>query len=261
MKPLSLTCCPNLRDLGDLPTQAGLRIRPRRLIRAGALHEISAEEAKSLGKLLAIFDLRSETERRFKPDPNFGADYYHMPLTEKGRRKLIHSKKTLEDKVVDIIAGYNRGENLASVRMRKIYRSIVLSHQTANCLEQIIHILNAEPEGAVLWHCSVGKDRAGVIAAILLRLLTVPEELIYEDYLYTNVALQHELEEAESLAFSLSGDPAVASYVKGFFAACPCWLKAALDTVDHCGSVEQYLLQNTKLEQADFNKFRAACLY
>ena len=86
MKPLSLTCCPNLRDLGDLPTQAGLRIRPRRLIRAGALHEISAEEAKSLGKLLAIFDLRSETERRFKPDPNFGADYYHMPLTEKGLR-------------------------------------------------------------------------------------------------------------------------------------------------------------------------------
>ena len=61
-------------------------------------------------------------------------------------------------------------------------------------------------EGAVIYHCSAGKDRAGVISALLLRLLGAEDSAIYADYLYTNTALSHELEEAQSAALALSGD-------------------------------------------------------
>lgn len=95
-----------------------------RLIRSGALWRISNTAA--LGQLSAVFDMRSENERSFHPDPAFpGADYIHIQVSESGRRKFTQSKRTFEDKVDDILAGYYRGEQSASERMREVYRSIV----------------------------------------------------------------------------------------------------------------------------------------
>ena len=138
-----------------------------RLIRSGALWRISNTAA--LGQLSAVFDMRSENERSFHPDPAFpGADYIHIQVSESGRRKFTQSKRTFEDKVDDILAGYYRGEQSASERMRVVYRSIVFSENTAVCIRGIIRAANAE-RGAVLFHCATGKDRAGVVAALLLR--------------------------------------------------------------------------------------------
>ena len=118
-----------------------------RLIRSGALWRISNTAA--LGQLSAVFDMRSENERSFHPDPAFpGADYIHIQVSESGRRKFTQSKRTFEDKVDDILAGYYRGEQSASERMRVVYRSIVFSENTAVCIRGIIRAANAE-RGAV----------------------------------------------------------------------------------------------------------------
>ncbi len=86
----------------------------------------------ALSQLSAVFDMRSENERSFHPDPAFpGADYIHIQVSESGRRKFTQSKRTFEDKVDDILAGYYRGEQSASERMREVYRSIVFSENTA----------------------------------------------------------------------------------------------------------------------------------
>lgn len=42
--------------------------------------------------------------------------------------------------------------------------------------------------GSVLWHCTEGKDRCGLLSAIILFLLDVSEEDVMEDYLKTNKA-------------------------------------------------------------------------
>lgn len=254
--------CPNLRDLGGLPTENGNQIRPGRLLRAGALWDMSADDLSNLGNILAIFDIRSENERRFHPDPALpGTAYFHIPITENGRRRFIQSKRTLKDKVEDILAGYARGEPVAALRMREVYRGMVLSPQTSRCITDIIRLLANAPEGAVLWHCAAGKDRTGVIAAVLLRLLGVSDAEVFKDYLYTNEALCHELQEAEQLSFSLTGDAAAAAYVKGFFAACPCWLVSALCTIDgNFGSAEGYILQSTDITAAELSRFRENCL-
>lgn len=70
---LNTTECPNLRDLGGIRTKNGM-VKPMRLIRSGALWRIS--DTAALGQLSAVFDMRSENERSFHPDPAFpGADY------------------------------------------------------------------------------------------------------------------------------------------------------------------------------------------
>ena len=203
---LNTTECPNLRDLGGIRTKNGV-VKPMRLIRSGALWRISNTAA--LGQLSAVFDMRSENER----NPAFpGADYIHIQVSESGRRKFTQSKRTFEDKVDDILAGYYRGEQSASERMREVYRSIVFSEKTAVCIRGIIRAVNAE-RGAVLFHCATGKDRAGVVAALLLRLLGADDAAIYADYMRTNETLEHELAQAYSLAMSKSGnDKAAANY-------------------------------------------------
>ena len=126
---LNITECPNLRDLGGIHTKNGV-VKPMRLIRSGALWRIS--NTADLGQLSAVFDMRSENERSLHPDPAFpGADYSHIQVSESGRRKFTQSKRTFEDKVDDILAGYYRGEQSASERMREVYRSIVFSENTA----------------------------------------------------------------------------------------------------------------------------------
>ena len=158
---LNTTECPNLRDLGGIRTKNGM-VKPMRLIRSGALWRIS--DTAALGQLSAVFDMRSENERSFHPDPAFpGANYIHIQVSESGRRKFTQSKRTFEDKVDDILAGYYRGEQSASERMREVYRSIVLSENTAVCIRGIIRAVNAE-RGAVLFHCATGKDRTGLLA-------------------------------------------------------------------------------------------------
>lgn len=57
----------------------------------------------------------------------------------------------------------------------------------------------------MLFHCATGKDRAGVVAALLLRLLGADDAAIYADYMRTNETLEHELAQAYSLAMAKAG--------------------------------------------------------
>ena len=179
--------------------------------------------------------MRSENERSLHPDPAFpGADYIHIQVSESGRRKFTQSKRTFEDKVDDILAGYYRGEQRAA---------------------------NAE-RGAVLFHCATGKDRTGIVAALLLRLLGADDAAIYADYMRTNETLEHELAQAYSLAMAKSrNDKAAAGYVLGFFAACPCWLTAALDTLDsNFGSAAEYAANAAGIGKEEVDRFIMICI-
>ena len=161
----------------------------------------------------------------------------------------------------DILAGYYRGEQSASERMREVYRSIVFSENTAVCIRGIIRAANAE-RGAVLFHCATGKDRAGVVAALLLRLLGADDAAIYADYMRTNETLEHELAQAYSLAMAKSrNDKAAAGYVLGFFAACPCWLTAALDMLDsNFGSAAEYAANIVGVSEGEVANFIRTCV-
>ena len=114
----------------------------------------------------------------------------------------------------------------------------------------------------MLFHCATGKDRAGVVAALLLRLLGADDAAIYADYMRTNETLEHELAQAYSLAMAKSGnDKAAASYVLGFFAACPCWLTAALDTLDsNFGSAAEYAANIVGVSEGEVANFIRTCV-
>ncbi len=175
--------CPNLRDMGGIKVKNGY-VKPGRLIRSGALWRLEDKDIEKLGSIAAVYDMRSENERAYHPDPEIpGAEYIHIPITENGRRRFVQSKRTLPDKVEDMLEGYRCSEPASAQRMREVYSGMVLSADAGRCLEGIIRTVVEQREGAVIYHCSAGKDRAGVISALLLRLLGAEDSAIYADYI------------------------------------------------------------------------------
>ena len=75
--------------------------------------------------------------------------------------------------------------------------------------QRIFEILGAAGRGVVLFHCAVGKDRTGVVAALLLSLLGVPRRVILEDYLASERNLRPLLLE---LARQYAEDPATGTH-------------------------------------------------
>lgn len=252
----------NLRDLGGLPTVSGMKVRHDRLIRSGSLWGMPVAQLKNLESVRAAFDLRSENERKYHPAPVLpNAKHYAMAVTERGRREFVNGKRGIEDKVRDILAGYYRGEPAAVVRMTDVYRRMLLSEEMSLCLSVIIRVLAQNTQGAVLWHCAVGKDRTGVVTAVLLRLLGVPDKLIYQDYLYSNQALALEIAQAEAFALEITDDPAASAYVKNFFIVCPCWLSVALHSIDsNFSSADDFILSRTSITGEELRSYRENCL-
>jgi protein tyrosine/serine phosphatase len=166
-RKLTLAGCVNFRDLGGYPTIDGHSIRWRELFRADGLTRLDEDDCAQLAEigLATVIDLRTvgEVEQRGRfPEVAFEIDYHHLPLTD----------------VLPPTEDLSRYDEPAFVTSR--YQQ--LFSEGSSSLAQAIRVL-AEP-GALpaVFHCSAGKDRTGILAALVLGFLGVPRNVIVEDY-------------------------------------------------------------------------------
>jgi protein-tyrosine phosphatase len=170
---IDLPGCVNFRDLGGYPAGDGMRVRWRVLFRSDALHHLTPEGADRLiGELGvgAIVDLRStgevEAEGRGllrERSPR----YHHLPLFDGplGPDAKLTDQLTLAD------------------------RYFLMAEHAKGPIARVVATL-AQSSTPAVYHCAAGKDRTGVISAILLGLLGVREEIIVADYAATQQNLQ-----------------------------------------------------------------------
>jgi protein-tyrosine phosphatase len=112
----------------------------------------------------------------------------------------------------------------------------------------------------VLFHCAAGKDRTGFAAAIILRILGVPHEIVVEDYLLTNQYFLPTHQPGLTMLRLMKGGAASAA-VRGFMEARPEYLAAAFSTIfrEH-GSFEEYIYKALDLTMHDTERLRALYL-
>ncbi|MBR6499200.1 MAG: tyrosine-protein phosphatase [Clostridia bacterium] len=159
---------PNFRDLGGIRTMDGRKIRQGMLVRSAML---ARAEEKDLAGVSAVIDLRTSEERRQEPDTVWGREYLARPVFET-LTAGISRESGAEDGGVPDMAGLYAG----------IIRECAPSFR--NILLTVMgHGFSA---GAVLWHCSEGKDRCGMVTALVLETLGAGRDAILEDYLKTN---------------------------------------------------------------------------
>ena len=173
----------NFRDLGGIKTKTGRVIPEGMLFRSANLHQALPQE---LDGISAVIDLRTETERGLLPDavPDRIA-YYMMPIFD------------------EATASITRERSLSSVpEMVPLYRKMVVSCQPA--IQRVLSVIQNHDfsDGGILWHCTAGKDRCGVITAYVLSSLGVSTEDIMTDYMISNESC---VSEAEAMVAKLAG--------------------------------------------------------
>lgn len=177
MRDLRLAGAPNFRDAGGYGTAGGLRLRTRVLFRSGDLSRLTAEDVTLLRELplRVVMDLRSEAERGRRPSrlPEQGVE-----LLRYGSQ-VVTSTTGRYSGLRDILA-QEPGAAAARRMMLETYGLLPLQ-----CAPAIGRVINRLIEGGLplLIHCTAGKDRTGFVCACLHRLLGVPEEQFYQDYL------------------------------------------------------------------------------
>ena len=155
----------NFRDLGGYPTTDGRSIRWRTLFRSDALHALTPADVTQLTSvgLSDIVDLRSSYE-----------------LHADGRGLLEHAAMIFHH--TPLFDGDPKsGDRAAATTMTLGERYLGLMSIGQKKIANVVRIL-ASARGGAVYHCAAGKDRTGVISAVLLGALGVPDDLIVADY-------------------------------------------------------------------------------
>jgi protein tyrosine/serine phosphatase len=158
----------NLRDLGGLPTASGATTRSGRLLRSESPHSLSATGVRELLDLGigAVIDLRTTSEREQRPSPlvDAGVPTSHVPIFTDDEDYPDHLATAAE-----VYCWWLRER-----------RGGVAAAMTA--------IADA-PSAPILVHCHAGKDRTGVVVALMLRLAGAGVDAIADDYAISGVQL------------------------------------------------------------------------
>ncbi|MEV5240051.1 tyrosine-protein phosphatase [Streptomyces cinnamoneus] len=164
----------NFRDLGGYTTGDGRTVRWARLFRSDSLGKLRGadwERFVALG-VTTVIDLR-----------------YPWEIAAKGRvpehPSLTYHNLSIEHRPYDqaaLGADVETGPYLAE-------RYMEVAHDGVGELRRALEVI-ASQDGPVVFHCASGKDRTGLLAALVLSLLDVPEKDVIEDFALTGLATE-----------------------------------------------------------------------
>ena len=178
-RTLEFEGCVNFRDLGGYATMDGRIVAWRRLFRADGLNKLSEDDLAQLSGLglSTVIDLRTrdEAEQRGSfPVDRVPVTYVGLPLTD-----VLPATETLPDWTEAAYVPTRYGAMVSEGG--PLLTSAIDSLATTDALPAVLH-------------CSAGKDRTGVLSALLLAFLGVPDETIVEDYALSAQAMERLLE-------------------------------------------------------------------
>lgn len=168
---IALEGCFNFRDLGGYAAADGRRLRTGQVFRADGLHALTpADLDQLLGEigLSAVIDLRSDEEV---------AETGRGPIAE---RVEVHAVPLFQrTRTAD---GESVRPPTMPTNMGDLYFVMLLAAQAP--IARVVRLL-ADLERPAVFHCAAGKDRTGLISALLLSLLGVSDETIVADYAFS----------------------------------------------------------------------------
>jgi len=237
----------NFRDLGGYRTVDGGRVRWRVVFRSAALHRLTADDLATLVRLglRVVYDLRGDDERDRAPSV----------LPDRVRRELLPiggtAAKTRE--LTDLVVEGKLGDVPPDFLVR-VYEA--MAEVAAPTFGQLLTGL-ADPDGVpALFHCSAGKDRTGMGAALLLSVLGVDEAAVLDDYELS--AVHYTERQMASLRPRLADAGIDVEHYRAVFGAPRHAMATLLATLRaRHGSVERYLVDEARVAPEVVAELRA----
>ena len=232
----------NFRDLGGYPTASGQRVKTGMIFRSDALQHLTAQDARYVRETLGlttVVDFRNthEVERDGRSDAAIPwVNYVNAPVLE--RRGTITAT----------------GEEDPAERLTEMYLWAIRNggaHYGA-----AFNAVAAEGNLPAVFHCSAGKDRAGIFAALVLGVLGVDDETIVQDYMVTNQKVALIIQRLSSRP----GNEHMQKIPVDFFRAQGPAMEAVLEEVRSVHGDAAGFFQSQGVETAAVDRFRTALL-
>lgn len=170
----------NFRDLGGYLSRDGRAVRRQRLYRSGSLAALTSDDVGQLAPLgiQVVCDLRTPPERAREPSVR-GMAREHRDWDHNTSHGLLRA-----------------AASAAGATPQQVHDALAATYEAmpwihAEMYSAVFHHLVAG-ELPLVFHCAGGKDRTGVLAALILTALEVPEDQVMADYLLTDRCLDTE---------------------------------------------------------------------
>jgi protein-tyrosine phosphatase len=163
--------CLNVRDLGGLPTAGGGRTVQGSIIRSDNVGDLTEVGWRSLADhgVVRIVDLRWSVEREGEQPPPVDVEVVHVPLL---------GEALDEEYLAELNASLDASDDVAD---HYAWSYVDFLERFRDRVGLALGAV-ADVEGTVVVHCAGGKDRTGLISALLLRLADVESAVIAADY-------------------------------------------------------------------------------
>ena len=227
----------NFRDYGGYGGRNGARLMTGRLFRSGQHVGATRDDLAAVASLnlSAVIDLRGDSERALFPcarPPGFAAEVLFSPGETAGAGYAPHVEAARE---VSTAAQ-------AHAAMVLLYKFMPFRPKLIEIFQLYFAALGRS-EGPTLLHCLAGKDRTGLAAGLLHRLMGVHPDDVIADYMLTNVAgnVERRIAAGASAVRSNFGHAMDEQAVRTLMSVHPEFLETAFSEIEHAhGSVEAY---------------------
>lgn len=261
----------NARDLGGYIMQDGRMVRDGLLLRSAVLDQATDSDLVYLSSIpvLKVIDFRKAEEKIGRDDRIVpGSEYIALPIdasgnvkaeaTEAERKKMSRNGKKFDVKKIIVFAAFNEKAKRVAQEM---YPTLLFDTVCQSQFAEFFSTVLSADSGAVLYHCTQGKDRTGVASALLLAALGADRATIVADFDATNKIYEKDVKKYSRRVRFFGGKEAEVAVVKSFLGCNTDNFIAALDRIDsEYGSLEAYLKGPMRLTDADINTLKARYL-
>ena len=252
-KSLGFEGLANARDLGGMIGMDGRRIKTGKLVRSSLLCRATEKDLERLPQVVSlVVDFRSDAERKLQSDPELaGVEHVALPAVAGAAPGVTRE----EDSLQAVLILLNDPEK-ARAHMIRTYRDIITSTFSLAQYERFFRLLLEGRERAILWHCTAGKDRAGMAAFFVEKLLGVSDETLRADYMKSNDYLTEEVEQMAH-AFASHGEAIHPEAVDYMFGAKIEFLDVVEQSItEHYGTYDTFFREGLHLSDEDQVRLR-----
>ena len=251
----------NVRDLGGLVGHGGKKIKMGRLIRSDNLSPATEYDCKKLQEygLKKIVDFRTDDEIKNSPDKAVcGATWMKNPILKSLTTGITREEARQPSSLAEILLNFSRDlGSRGKSWLASLYVPLVSDEFCLNGYRTFLDVLKNNRDGAVLYHCSAGKDRVGIGTLIILSALGVSREDIIKDYLLTNESYAAIINEARELGKAQGVSQEIIDTIEPLSGVDISYINTALDVIDNThGGIDAFLKNRLGLDEEYINDLR-----